>query len=139
MDFPWYALAGLSALAFTAMVLLMRYALNSVDPENLLFYTFLIGAMLLFGKLAMHRQGMAVNVGILAVIAVIAVCSVLGNILLLQSYKTAPNSGYSEAIGAVRVILIAAVSVALFSSSLSWKGLAGIILAILGIALVLTS
>jgi len=139
MDFPWYALAGLSALAFTAMVLLMRYALNSVDPENLLFYTFLIGAMLLFGKLAMHRQGMAVNVGILAVIAVIAVCSVLGNILLLQSYKTAPNPGYSEAIGAVRVILIAAVSVALFSSSLSWKGLAGIILAILGIALVLTS
>lgn len=132
-------LAVLGAIAFTIMTLLIKSTVSAIPPEKLLFYVFLLGTILLFAKLIGTGQNLTIGLSDLAVLTAIALCSVLGNVLLFTSYKVGPNPGYVDAVASTKIVLIVILSAVLLGSKLNVKGLLGALLVLAGVILLLIS
>lgn len=83
------------------------------------------------------KTSVDINMVILGLLILAAICSLLGNFLDVQAVKNAPNPGYASALKATQIVLITIIApLLLFKSSLTLPKLFGVILVLIGIAII---
>jgi drug/metabolite transporter (DMT)-like permease len=69
------------------------------------------------------------------ILVLAAALSFVGNLCSLRAMSAAPNPGYSSAISGVHALVVTLASILVFGIALSWTKLVGVILCVLGVAL----
>jgi uncharacterized membrane protein len=129
------SLGAMSVLAAMTLVF-VKLGRDGVPSSIILFYLFVFASIINFGYLKVLKTPLQVSGNALLWILVTAILSFMGNMLVLQSFKTAPNPGYASAIEASKAAVIMLLSIWLFSSQITiTKGL-GVILCTIGVALI---
>jgi hypothetical protein len=70
-----------------------------------------------------------------AIVPAVAVCYLLGNRFLWETYKTAPGIGLAEAAGSLSSAVVLVLTVALFGVKFKMVNVVGLLISILGLAL----
>ena len=129
-----YALAAMGC--FAAMQLLfVQLTRRGVGPAAILLVVFAVGAAFYGVHVWMTRTPMPLNGSAVALLVVAAALSFVGNLCSLRAMSAAPNPGYASAISGVHALVVTIVSLSVFGIALSWTKLIGVILCVLGVAL----
>lgn len=137
MELTWVAYAIGSAIAFAAMMLVYKkLLLLNVSPVllNLFVFGFTFAGFIIMTSVTKTRIDVDTTIILLLVLA--SVFAVLGNFLDVKSVQAAPNPGYAGAIKATQIILITLAAPLLFKSSLTWPKLAGVVIVLIGMAII---
>jgi len=136
MDFNWFILSLLAAFAFGGMTLLFRIATDKgISPVLGLFYIILVATILLGVYNFSVEKSFVTSKNIIIILIIAGVFSFIGNTLLFKALGSAPNPGYAEAVGSLRILLITFISILIFSLKLNLLGILGSIFVVIGIIL----
>jgi drug/metabolite transporter (DMT)-like permease len=132
----WQAYALTAMLCFAAMQLMfVQLTRRGVAPAAILFVVFAVGAVFYGVHVRMTRTPLPPTGSAVAVLVVAAGLSFVGNLCSLRAMSLAPNPGYSSAISGVHALVVTLVSLFIFGIAVSWTKLCGVILCVLGVAL----
>lgn len=135
MNWVYYGLG--SALCFAVMVLIYKkLLLLNINPLVLNMFIFGITFLGFIIWVKATKTSIDVNTIIIVLLVLAAICSLLGNFLDVQAVKNAPNPGYASALKATQIVLITIIAPLLFKSSLTLPKLFGVILILIGIAII---
>ena len=130
----WYAMVAMAC--FAAMQLMFKHLTRvGMTSPAILVVVFPLASVLYLLHVGTLRTPLALTGANVALLSVAAVLSYVGNLCSVRAMAAAPNPGYATAIVSVHALVITLVAVALFGVELSpLKGL-GVLLCVLGIAL----
>lgn len=132
----WYALTAMAC--FAAMQLVFKYlTARGVTTPAILVYVFGVAAVLYVIHVRAMRTAMPLHTSEIALLVAAAVLSYVGNLCSVRAMAAAPNPGYASAISGVHALVVTIVSIFLFGLAVSWTKLTGVVLCVLGIALLL--
>lgn len=132
----WYSLAAMTC--FAAMQLLfVQLTRRGVRPAAILLIVFAVAALFYAAHVRMTRTSVPLNGSAAAILVVAAALSFLGNLCSLRAMSLAPNPGYASAISGVHALVVTLASLFVFGIALSWTKLFGVMLCVLGVALLL--
>lgn len=132
----WFGWSLGSMACLSAMLLVFkRMSLQGVSSAVILVFTlgvaFALNALMLAGRGELANLRWAQIPWLMAAGAL----SFVGNLLYLRSLAIAPNPGYPAAVEGAKAFVVLLLSVVLFGSRLTPSGVAGVLLCVLGIAL----
>ena len=130
----WYAMVAMAC--FAAMQLLFKHLTRTgMTSPAILVIVFTLASVLYLLHVGILRTPLGLSGTKIALLTIAAVLSYLGNLCSLRAIAAAPNPGYATAIVSVHALVITLVATVLFGVELSpLKGL-GVLLCVLGIAL----
>jgi drug/metabolite transporter (DMT)-like permease len=130
----WYALTAMTC--FAAMQLLfVQLTRRGVSPAAILLVVFGVAAACYALHVRMTRTPLPSDSRALALLGVAALLSFAGNLFSLRAMSLAPNPGYASAISGVHAFVVTVVAILVFGVAVSWTKLAGVILCVVGVAL----
>ena len=133
----WIILSLIAAACFTFMYIAFKYLqVANVNPLVTLVYIFFFGLILNFIHLSVEKLSLSLNKQLLFLLIVTSICSYVGNLAIIKAMALAPNPGYASAVSSSQVILLTVVSVYLFGSDLDTMKAIGVVLCVIGVALV---
>lgn len=139
MNFNWFVLSLIAAFAFSGMALLYRIATDRGISAILgLFYIIAVASILLGVYIFAVEKSFVAPIPIITILIIAGVLSFLGNALLFKSIATAPNPGYAEAVGSLRIVIITTIAIFLFNLKPTPIGILGSIVTVIGIILLST-
>lgn len=132
----WIAYALISVLLFSVMTLIFKKAtVMKLDSSIILMFVFLFGFLFYFAHNVITKKEMFPSWIAILILLVAAALSYGGNLFSVKALAEAPNPGFSEAIGASRLIIISLVAVVLFGSQMTAWNIFGIVLTVAGLVL----
>lgn len=133
----WFAYSLIGMVSFALMILLYKkLLLLGLNPTTLNLYIFgLVFIGLLFVTLK-SKTPVSVSKNIIILLLVTSVFSLIGNTSQLKAFDKAPNPGYAVAVLSTQVILVTVLSKILFGSDFSFWKIVGIVVTMLGIAII---
>jgi drug/metabolite transporter (DMT)-like permease len=132
----WYALAAM--VCYAAMqVLFVQLTRRGASPAAILLVVFSVAALCFAGYVGMMRTPLRQTGNGLLLLVVAAVLSFVGNLCSLRAMSLAPNPGYASAISGVHALVVTLLAIAVFGLTVSWTKLLGVVLCVLGAALLL--
>ena len=135
-NWNWFKLSIVNAVFISIVVLLVKRALNEgISTWVWLMYFYAFNAILLAVYLKSKKQIKKVSKLLLTLLISAAVLGILGNVLLINAIKIAPNPGYVSAVTSTQIILVAIASIFLFKSEFTFKKGIGTFLVVLGVIL----
>lgn len=136
MASDWIVLSLLSMLALSVVFLLFkRIGDVGVGSGALLLYYFSVCALFLLGHSVFNRLPLQVDLPVLGLILVSGLLGAVGNVLMIDAMKAAPNPGFALAIVGANTLLVTVASVFLFKSEFTLVKGIGALLAVLGVVL----
>lgn len=135
MNISWFILALISSVLFSVMILLMKIATKDLTSEQIIFYLFLFGSVMLLGYFLARGQNFIINTKHIPILLAITTLSVIANVLLTKSYAVAPNAAYGDAVMTIRVLIVFVLSIILLGAKFNLIGLLGSVLIIAGVIL----
>jgi drug/metabolite transporter (DMT)-like permease len=133
----WYALTAMAC--FAAMQLIFKYlTARGVTTPALLAYVFGIAAILYIVHVRTMRVAMPLQATEILWLVAAAALSYFGNLCSVRAMAAAPNPGYASAISGVHALVVTVVAIFVFGLAVSWTKLSGVVLCVLGIALLLS-
>jgi drug/metabolite transporter (DMT)-like permease len=136
---PWYIYALLASFSFVGMVLFIKKLTDAgFSSKRILFFVFLF---LFLGFLAINIKSLPSVwkseqfLPLIYLTSIAGIFSVIGNWADFEGIKRAPNAGYPVAIRNSSVLITVFASVFLFNSELTLFKLIGIIIIVIGMAL----
>ena len=132
----WFQYSLLAAFFLALVALTAKYVLNKgVKVPVLLFYALFSGTIIAAAYLFFTKQPLKLEALPLAVIIALIAFSLIGNYFYFTAVSVAPNPGYVTAVLGMETGIVALASILLFKSEITpIKGF-GMLLAVLGIAL----
>lgn len=133
----WVLYAFGSAVCFTGMTLVIKKLfLMNVPPLvlNMFIFGITFSGFIVWNVINKSKINIGLNIVLFLILA--SVFAVFGNYLDVSAVKYAPNPGYAGAIKATQIILIALFAPLLFGSNISLLKIFGIILVIIGAAII---
>jgi drug/metabolite transporter (DMT)-like permease len=130
----WYAIVAMAC--FAAMQLLFKHLTRTgMTSPAILVVVFSLASVLYLLHVGTLRTPLGLNSTNLVLLSLAAVLSYVGNLCSVRAMAEAPNPGYATAIVGVHALVITLVAAGVFGVELSpIKGL-GVLLCVLGIAL----
>jgi drug/metabolite transporter (DMT)-like permease len=130
----WYALIGMACFAF--MQLLFKHlSRRGVDSAATLLVVFAFGALLYLVHVRATRTPLPTTGSLIALLAVTALLSYVGNLFSVRAVAAAPNPGYAVALVSLQAALVTVIAVGLQGATLSWAKAIGVALCCIGVAL----
>jgi drug/metabolite transporter (DMT)-like permease len=130
----WYALAAM--ICYAAMQLLfVQLTRRGIRPSGILLVVFGVAAICYAAYVRSTRAALPPTGGLLALAAAAGLLSFAGNLFSLRAMSLAPNPGYASAISGVHALVVTLAAIALFGVAISWTKLLGVVLCVLGVAL----
>lgn len=131
MEWVFYAL--ISVVFFSGMTLLFK-KVTVLKVETPVLLMFIFGFGFLFYAIHVFANKTPVNVNALSItlLLVAAALSYGANFFSVKALGLAPNPGFSEAVGGLKLVVISLAAVALFGSQLTMPNIAGIVLMMAG-------
>lgn len=139
MKMQWYTWAFIAMICVTIFTLLLT-KVSHLESSSLLINFYVLGFQAVGFLLLMLGAGDKFLTSKLAVILIIilSVVAIIANYAVIESYRLAPNPGYSRAIITISTAIIAIVAIITLGAKFTVVKLAGIGMIIMGIlALVL--
>lgn len=132
----WFFSAVLAVLCFGGMQLCFRYLSGAgVSTQVFLLLIFVLITAFLGLHVLLTRSSVVIERKLLLVVFGAAVLSYFGNLLMVRAMDLAPNPGYAIAVIGAQAIVVTIGSIALFGSGVSSLHGVGIVLSIVGVAL----
>jgi len=135
MNYSWFILALISSVLFSFMVLLMKVATKSFSGQQIMFYLYVFGLIILLGYFTITGNKFLVGAKDLPIFFGIAILSVVANVMLIMAYGQSENAAYPDAIMSSRVLLILVLSMVLLGAKFNFVGVVGSILVVAGVVL----
>ena len=130
----WYALIAMVCFAF--MQLLFKHlSRRGVDSAAILLLVFAFGALLYLVHMRATRTSLPTTGGVIALLALTALLSYVGNLFSVRAVAAAPNPGYAVALVSLQAALVTVIAVALQGATLSLVKAIGVALCCIGAAL----
>lgn len=130
----WYALTAMTC--FAAMQLLfVQLTRRGARPAAILLIVFGVAAICYAGYVRLTRTPVPHGENTIALLLVAAVLSFAGNLCSLRAMSLAPNPGYASAISGVHAFVVTVVAILVFGVAVSWTKLLGVVLCVVGVAL----
>ena len=130
----WNAVAAMTC--FAAMQLLfVQLTRRGVRPAAILLVVFSVAAVCYAAHVRMTATPLPRTTHGLVLLVLAAVLSFAGNLFSLRAMSLAPNPGYASAISGVHALAVTLVAIAVFGAAISWPKLLGVVLCVLGVAL----
>lgn len=130
----WYAVSAM--LCFATMQLVFAYLTRrGVNPAAILLVVFGVAALLYAAHVRVTRTQVPMTIPAVAMLITAAILSFAGNLFSLRAMASAPNPGYASAISGVHALVVTVCSIFIFGLAVSWPKLCGVILCMLGVAL----
>lgn len=124
---------------FGVMSALITFEMRKGLPLNLIMMAIGISWMIYFGFMNYKNStNLQLSLPIIAVILLIAILSVFGNIFQFSAAVIAPNPGLAYAIVGCQSLLVAVIAISFMGDKLTLTQTSGIALSLLGIALMST-
>ena len=132
----WYTFAIIAMLSSTIIFLLIK-KLTTLNLEAWVIYTYtgMFSLMIALSYVFTNKISLNVSSTALILLAIIGLFAALGNTMMIKSVATAPNPGYSLAIAAAHVFLVAILSIFLFKSQITLAKGVGLLLTVIGVIL----
>jgi drug/metabolite transporter (DMT)-like permease len=108
---------------------------RGVSPAAILLVVFAVAAMLYAGHVRVTRTQLPLTGSGMLMLVTAAVLSFAGNLFSLRAMAAAPNPGYASAISGVHALVVTVCSIFIFGVAVSWPKLCGVVLCVLGVAL----
>ena len=135
MSWVFYALSAM--VLFSGMHLVFKkLGVLGVSSSVMLFFIFLAGAIAYPLYIYFTGEKVLLNKEIILWIFLAAVLSIIANLLSLKAFLSAPNPGYTTALGSLGAIIVTVASYFIFASEITAIKFAGIILGILAVILI---
>jgi drug/metabolite transporter (DMT)-like permease len=132
----WYALAAMTC--FAAMQLLfVQLTRRGASPAAILLIVFGVAAVCYGVHVRVTRTPVPHHGAAVALLLAASILSFAGNLFSLRAMALAPNPGYASAISGVHAFVVTVVSVLIFGIAVSWTKLFGVVLCVLGVALLM--
>jgi drug/metabolite transporter (DMT)-like permease len=129
-----YALAAMGC--FAAMQLLfVQLTRRGLRPSAILLVVFAVGAACYGLHVRITRTPVPQTAPTLALLAAAGALSFVGNLCSLRAMSAAPNPGYASAISGVHALVVTLVALVVFGVAVSWTKLLGVVLCVVGVAL----
>jgi drug/metabolite transporter (DMT)-like permease len=130
----WYALIGMACFA-TMQLLFKHLSRRGVDSAATLLLVFAFGALLDLVHVRAMRTPLPTTGSLIALLAVTALLSYVGNLFSVRAVAEAPNPGYAVALVSLQAALVTVIAVGLQGATLSWAKAIGVALCCIGVAL----
>jgi drug/metabolite transporter (DMT)-like permease len=130
----WYAVAAMTCFA-TMQLLFVQLTRRGVSPAAILLVVFGVAAVCYGIHVRITRTPVPQSGHAVALLVTAAVLSFTGNLFSLRAMSLAPNPGYASAISGVHAFIVTVLSVLIFGIAVSWTKLLGVVLCVLGVAL----
>ena len=130
----WYALSAMLCFA-TMQLVFAQLTRRGVSPAAILLVVFGVAALLYAGHVRVTRTHVPMTTSALVMLITSAVLSFAGNLFSLRAMASAPNPGYASAISGVHALVVTVCSIFLFGLAVSWPKLCGVVLCVIGVAL----
>jgi drug/metabolite transporter (DMT)-like permease len=130
----WYSVAAMICFA-TMQLLFVQLTRRGVSPAAILLVVFGVAAACYGIHVRVTRTPVPQNGGALALLVTAAVLSFAGNLCSVRAMSLAPNPGYASAISGVHAFIVTVLAVFIFGIAVSWTKLLGVVLCVLGVAL----
>lgn len=132
----WLIYSFLSLFFCTGLVLTVKYlSIKKMLSEVMIFFTMLF-ALVIFGvryiQIINSGEYRIEHWGLYFVLVMAGIFSFFANNFNVKAISLAPNASYASAISDMRLIPVAILSIFLFNSTLSIKGIIGIIVCLIG-------
>ena len=126
-----------SEICFAGMTLVYKKLLSSnINPLVLNLFVFGLTFVGFIVWNTVTKTKIELNTSLFLFLVLASVFALLGNFLDVQAVKDAPNPGYANTLKATQLVLITLIAPLLFNSSLTWPKLGGVILVLVGGAIV---
>lgn len=130
----WYALAAMICYAAMQLVF-VQLTRRGIRPSGILLVVFAVAAICYAAYVRFTRAALPPTGGLLALAGAAGLLSFAGNLFSLRAMSLAPNPGYASAISGVHALVVTLAAIALFGVAISWTKLLGVVLCVLGVAL----
>jgi drug/metabolite transporter (DMT)-like permease len=130
----WYAVSAMFCFA-TMQLVFVQLTRRGVSPAAILLVVFAVAAMLYAGHVRVTRTQLPLTGSGMLMLVTAAVLSFAGNLFSLRAMAAAPNPGYASAISGVHALVVTVCSIFIFGVAVSWPKLCGVVLCVLGVAL----
>ena len=130
----WYAVGAMFCFA-TMQLVFAQLTRRGVHPASILVVVFAVAAVLYAGHLRLTKTPVPFTTPAIALLIVAGVLSFAGNLFSLRAMAGAPNPGYASAISGVHALVVTVCSIFIFGIAVSWLKLLGVVLCVLGVAL----
>jgi drug/metabolite transporter (DMT)-like permease len=125
-------------ICYAAMQLVfVQLTRRGIRPSGILLVVFAVAAICYAVYVRFTRAALPPTGGLLALAAAAGLLSFAGNLFSLRAMSLAPNPGYASAISGVHALVVTLAAIALFGVAISWIKLLGVVLCVLGVALLL--
>jgi drug/metabolite transporter (DMT)-like permease len=130
----WYAVSAM--VCFATMQLVFAYLTRrGMSPAAILLVVFAVAAILYAGHVRVTRTPLPFSASAMLMLVTAAALSFAGNLFSLRAMAAAPNPGYASAISGVHALVVTVCSIFIFGVALSWPKLCGVVLCVVGVAL----
>lgn len=137
MTINWVIYGFGSAVCFTGMTLVFKKLfIMGINPLVLNMFVFGISFLGFILWNVINKTKINIGLNIILFLILASLFAILGNYLDVSAVKNAPNPGYAGALKASQIVLIALIAPILFNSSFSLLKFVGIILVLIGAAII---
>jgi drug/metabolite transporter (DMT)-like permease len=130
----WYALTAMTCFA-VMQLLFVQLTRKGTRPSALLFVVFGVASLCYAVYVRATRTPLPHDPAAVALLALAGLLSFTGNLCSLRAMSLAPNPGYASAISGVHALVVTLAAIAVLGAAVSWMKLAGVVLCVLGVAL----
>ena len=126
-----------SAICFAGMTLVYKKLLSSnINPLvlNLFVFGLTFFGFIIWSTVTKTKIELTTSLFLFLILA--SIFALMGNFLDVKAIKDAPNPGYANTLKATQLVLITLIAPFLFNSSLTWQKLGGVILVLVGGAII---
>lgn len=137
MTANWIIYGFGSAVCFTGMTLVFKKLFTMGVPPlvlNMCVFGITFLGFIIWNLINKTKINLGFNIILFLVLA--SLFAILGNYLDVTAVKNAPNPGYAGTLKATQIVLIALLAPILFNSNISLLKLFGILLVLIGAAIV---
>lgn len=130
----WYALTAMTCFA-VMQLLFVQLTRKGTRPAALLFVVFGVASICYAVYVRVTRTPLPQEQAAVGLLALAGLLSFAGNLCSLRAMSLAPNPGYASAISGVHAFVVTLAAIAVFGVAVSWIKLIGVVLCVLGVAL----
>jgi drug/metabolite transporter (DMT)-like permease len=130
----WYAVSAMVCFA-TMQLVFAHLTRRGMSPAAILLVVFGVAAVFYAGHVRLTRTQLPLSTSALLMLVTAAALSFAGNLFSLRAMAAAPNPGYASAISGVHALVVTVCSIFIFGIAVSWPKLCGVVLCVLGVAL----
>ena len=130
----WLIYSGISMFLSISFILLIKFTSSKISASEMWFPVFFIAGILYYlnSLISTKRVFNPELLNYIPHLIAMGILSFIINLFTVKAIQIAPNPSYATTIVDLRVVGVAVLSVFLFKSDLSLKGMLGILLCVCG-------